>query len=97
MPKSYRNGKTKTEKVRNHLRQVGQISSWDAFMKFRATRLSAIIYCLRKQGWVISNEKKKYKDEDGLTIRYDVYILEHEPIERSEHVTDSKHYSTLPQ
>ena len=35
---------TKTEKVRNHLRQVGQISSWDAFMKFRATRLSAIIY-----------------------------------------------------
>ena len=50
---------TKTEKVRNHLRQVGQISSWDAFTKFRATRLSAIIYCLRKQGWVISNEKEK--------------------------------------
>ena len=97
MPKSYRNGKTKTEKVRNHLRQVGQISSWDAFMKFRATRLSAIIYCLRKQGWIISNQKKKYKDEDGLTIRYDVYILEHEPIERSEHVADSEHYNTLPQ
>ena len=64
MPNSYRNGKTKTEKVRNHLRQVGQISSWDAFMKFRATRLSAIIYCLRKQGWVITNEKKKYKTKE---------------------------------
>ena len=43
------------------------------------------------------NEKKKYKDEDGITIRYDVYILEHEPNERSEHVTDNEHYSTLPQ
>ena len=97
MPKSYRIGKSKTEKVRKHLRQVGQISSWDAFMKFRATRLSATIYCLRKQGWVITNEKKQYKDEDGITIRYDLYILEHEPIERSDHVTDNEHYSTLPQ
>ena len=42
-------------------------------------------------------KKKKYKDEDGITIRYDVYILEHEPNERSEHVTDNEHYSTLPQ
>lgn len=97
MRKSYRNGRTKTERVRNHLRQVGQISSWDAFMKYRATRLSAIIFSLRKQGWLITNEKKQLKDEDGLTIRYDLYILQHEPIERSDHVRNNEHYSTLPQ
>lgn len=42
-----------TEQILHHLRQGNKITSWEAIHKFRATRLSAIIYNLRKYGYDI--------------------------------------------
>lgn len=41
---------TKTQKVLNHLRENGSITSWEAIQQYGATRLSAIIFNLRKKG-----------------------------------------------
>lgn len=48
---------TKTVKVIEHLKTHGQITSWEAIQMFRATRLSAIIFNLRLQGYNITSEK----------------------------------------
>lgn len=45
---------TKTKMVSNHLVSVGSITSWEAIQKFRATRLSAIIFNLKKAGFIIT-------------------------------------------
>lgn len=39
----------KTKEVLNYLKEKGSITSMEAFEKFGATRLSAIIFCLRKK------------------------------------------------
>mgnify|MGYP001769570448 FL=1 len=41
--------KSKTEKVLDHLKEKGSITSWDAIKLYKATRLSSIIYNLRKR------------------------------------------------
>lgn len=38
----------KTQKVKEHLLSKGSITSWDAIKLFKATRLSSIIFNLRK-------------------------------------------------
>lgn len=43
-----RNRVTKTQKVLDHLKEHGTITSWEAIEKYGATRLSAIIFNLRK-------------------------------------------------
>jgi len=60
---------TKTRKVLEHLKNKKQITSWEAIQLFRATRLSAIIFNLRKQH-VITDEWQT--SEDGKS-RYKVY------------------------
>jgi hypothetical protein len=45
---------TKTKMVSNHLISVGSITSWEAIQKFRATRLSSIIFNLKKAGFIIT-------------------------------------------
>lgn len=45
---------TKTKMVSNHLVSVGSITSWEAIQKFRATRLSSIIFNLKKAGFIIT-------------------------------------------
>ena len=39
----------KSAKVRNHIRTVGYITSWEAIEKYSATRLSAIIFNAKKE------------------------------------------------
>ncbi len=39
---------TQRQQVLRHLQENGSITSWEAIMKFHATRLSGIIYSLRK-------------------------------------------------
>lgn len=53
-----RSSNTKTDKVLEHLKTHGEITSWEAITKFRATRLSAIIFNLRLQGNNITSEKQ---------------------------------------
>lgn len=40
---------SKIRKVENHLLEKGNITSWEAIEQYRATRLSAIIFDLRKK------------------------------------------------
>ena len=40
---------TKTAKVLEHLRTLKRITSWEAIQLYKATRLSAIIFNLRKR------------------------------------------------
>lgn len=55
---------SKTLKVLQHLEKHGEITSWDAIRLYQATRLSGIIWFLRKEGHnittSISSGKSKY-------------------------------------
>ena len=44
---------TQTTQILSYLKQGNKITSWEAIHKFRCTRLSAIIYNLRKYGYDI--------------------------------------------
>lgn len=51
------------------------LTSMEAFSKFGATRLSAIIFDLRKDGYKIVGEDKKVKDRYGRTTLVSNYKL----------------------
>ena len=61
------------QKILNHLKEHKKITSYEAFKKYRITRLSARIHDLREQGHNITSEMI-YGDE----YRYAVYRLEEE-------------------
>jgi hypothetical protein len=63
---------SKTAAVLAHLKKGKTITSWQAFEKFRATRLADIIFKLRGQGYNIGTELV----EDGST-RFARYRLTH--------------------
>ena len=65
----------KTEKVLEHLKACGHITSLEAIELFGATRLSAIIYNLRKQGYDIKTEYIQFTDRYGNESKYGEYIL----------------------
>ena len=44
---------TQTTQILQYLRQGNKITSWEAIHKFRCTRLSAVIYNLKKYGYDI--------------------------------------------
>ena len=49
-------------KVENELKSKGFITSWGAIQKFRITRLSAIIFTLRDEGWDIESIPEKNEE-----------------------------------
>jgi hypothetical protein len=59
---------TKHDLVRKHLLKKKSITSWDAITLYKATRLSAIIFTLRKSGWNIST--KPIQMEEGSYAKY---------------------------
>jgi hypothetical protein len=59
---------TKHDLVKKHLLKKKSITSWDAISLYKATRLSAIIFSLRKSGWNIST--KPIKMEEGSYAKY---------------------------
>lgn len=66
---------TKTGLVRQHLELHGEITSWEAIQKYAATRLSAIIFNLKKEGMEISTELLSTRDDNGLRAPYAKYHL----------------------
>lgn len=66
----------KTEKIAQHLLEKGSISSWEAIKEYGATRLSAIIFNLRKRGMNIRTEKVDFIDRFGSKSSFGNYILE---------------------
>lgn len=69
---------TKTEKVKIHLEDVGHITSLEAIELYGATRLSAIIYNLRKRGMNIITETIEFTDRFGNAAHYAKYIFKGE-------------------
>lgn len=48
---------TKTYRVLKHLKVFGSITTMDAFYQYNATRLSAIIFNLKEQGFQITSTR----------------------------------------
>ena len=63
---------TQEKEVLDYLRKIGSITSWEAIVEFGATRLSAIIYNLRKKGYNIETNdvivKNRYGNENSKLI-----------------------------
>ena len=63
----------KTALVLDHLQKKKTITSWEAIELFGATRLSAIIYNLRKK-YCINSVDKIFTDKHGDTSTFTEYI-----------------------
>lgn len=64
----------KTQLVLKHLKTKKSITSWDAITLYGATRLSAIIFNLRKRGYLIDARDIEGTDKLGNPSRYAKYI-----------------------
>jgi hypothetical protein len=66
---------TKFFKVKEHLIKVGTINSWTAIELYGATRLSAIIFKLRKEGMNIESIPCTSYDRNTEICNYTTYKL----------------------
>lgn len=66
---------TQREKVLKHLKKHKKISPMDAFTKYHITRLAAVIFDLRDDGYEIETDMVNKKNEEGEQVRYAVYRL----------------------
>mgnify|MGYP003289265498 CR=1 FL=1 len=64
-----------TTKIKEHLIEHRHITSLDAFKLYGCTRLSAKIFNLRKNGWVIDTQDVTSKDRYGDTCVFADYLL----------------------
>lgn len=72
-------GKSQTEDVIRFMKEEGSITSKDAIEEFGATRLSSIIFSLRKQGYDIETHMEVGINRYGRTMEYARYVLIDEP------------------
>lgn len=63
------------ERILNHLKQYGSITSWEAIKEYGCTRLSQYIYLLKKKGYVIEVEIEKNTNRFGEKVHFNKYIL----------------------
>lgn len=61
--------------ILNHLRNIGSITSMEAFNLYGVTRLSAIIHDLRDMGFPIHTIMVDGKTRFGDSTKYAKYIL----------------------
>ena len=66
---------TDKQRVLNHMREHGSITSWDAIREFGCTRLGARIWDLRHEGFNIDTEIIHGKDRNGEDVRFAKYTL----------------------
>lgn len=64
----------KTQLVKDHLLRENSITSWEAIQLYGATRLSSIIFCLRKHMDIIT-EDVEFTDRFGNTGTYAKYVF----------------------
>lgn len=75
--------KSQIADIITHLRKYKTITSNEAIKKYGATRLSGIIFILKKQGFDIRTELVYGKNRYGNITHYAIYHLEKD-IEREE-------------
>ena len=61
--------------ILSHLMANRTITSQEAFTKYGVTRLSAIIFNLRREGYQIATKKKHGINRYGNTVNYGEYML----------------------
>lgn len=69
---------SQTADVLKYLQTYGKITSFEAIQFFGATRLSAIIFELRKRGYPIETVMRSVKNRYGKTSNIAVYHLRKE-------------------
>ena len=67
--------KSQIDAIENHLKTKGSITNMEAFSLYQATRLSAVIYELRRRGLMIVTHMCKGKNQYGNVISYAKYEL----------------------
>ena len=67
---------TQREAVLNVLKSGESISSFEAFQEFGITRLSAIVFDLRKRGYAISGKDEEITNRFGNKVHFTRYKLE---------------------
>lgn len=61
--------------IMEHLQTYGSITSMEAFEKYGATRLSAIIFDFRKMGYDIETHSIKAYNRFGEACTYAKYVM----------------------
>ena len=77
---------TKTQAVLDWLQTHASISSMEAIQSFGATRLSAIIFNLRKRGYNIETVMVDGRDRFGNQTRFARYYLRDSSVDSGENV-----------
>lgn len=67
---------TQYDRVLKYLQDYNSITSWKAIKEFGVTRLSAVIYNLRQDGYEITSSFKTGKNRYGDYVSYAVYTLQ---------------------
>lgn len=67
--------KTYAEDVLQYMLDNGSITSMEAIMGFGCTRLSAVIYLLRQEGYKIVSERVSFKNKHGRYSSFCRYKL----------------------
>ena len=63
-----------TEQVLEFMRQEGSITTMDAFVELGITRLSAVIFNLKEEGYKIKSTTEKSKNRYGRSVWYSRYM-----------------------
>lgn len=66
---------TKSGQVKEHLINNGFVTSWMAINMYGATRLSAIIFNLRRSGMNIISQPESTLDRNGKVCNFVRYVL----------------------
>ena len=62
-------------RVLRHLKEKGHITSLEAFREYGLTRLSAVIFNLRQDGFDIASDKVGRKNRYGKMVYFAKYTL----------------------
>ena len=73
MTKLVENPTNQREAVLWHLDKNKTITSWEAIKEYGVTRLSAVIYDLREDGYDITTNMKTNKNRFGNSVNYSEY------------------------
>lgn len=65
--------KTQTESLMQHFYDYGQITSWEAIKEYGITRISALIFNMRKEGYNIVSIEQHTTNRYGNSVRYAIY------------------------
>lgn len=66
---------TQRERVLRYLQDNNSITSWEAIKEFGATRLSAIIFDLKRKGYDFNEEWVTSNNRYGEPVTFKKYIL----------------------